>query len=241
MTRFQIVGIFNDTIYTTTEFNGDGYFSGYGHEVCERFLKAKTFEDYKRIVEEVNESFGYEEKLIYDNVKASEFDFLKNKADYYNIWFSDYLYIKNFTDKDFEVVDDEGTKITIQPDGYVTLYFGTFCNEEYENINSVEKCKIKAFEVLTAKAESLDWNIDEGDDDDEYIELSRCTPLGEDFSFAIEKRDWKNDLKNYVNDFDVDDHVRVWVNYTQHSIRDLLEDAEWIESELIKLKEEVFK
>ena len=41
MTRFQIVGIFNDKVLTAGEFNGDGYFEGRGKEVCEGFAKIR--------------------------------------------------------------------------------------------------------------------------------------------------------------------------------------------------------
>ena len=57
MTRFRIVGIFNDHICTSTEFNGDGYFEGHGHEICECFENSTS---YKNILKDINESFEYE-------------------------------------------------------------------------------------------------------------------------------------------------------------------------------------
>lgn len=234
MTRFQIVGIFDDTIYTTTEFNGDGYFSGYGHEVCKELKEAKTFEDYKRIVESINEHFKYEEKLIYDNVKVEELDFFKNKSDYYNIWFSDYLYIKNFTQEDKTVIDEKGAEIILKPNGYVTLYFGELDVETYENIKSVEKCDINEFTIIINKAKDLYWDVQV---DENEITFQRYTPLGEDFSFSVDKEVWDQQLKRYCEEFDVDEHVRLWVNDSMFSIRDLLEDAEWIEQALEELKD----
>ena len=136
MTRFRIIGIFEDKICTSTEFNGDGYFSGHGEEVCKGFEKAKTYEDYVHIIERTNIQFDYEGKLIFDDVKEEELDFyeLKENGAYYDVWFSDYLYIKNFTNEDKTIKDENGLEIIIKPNGWTTLYFGEFYEATKEDL-----------------------------------------------------------------------------------------------------------
>lgn len=61
MTRFQIVGIFEDKILTAGEFNGDGYFDGMGKEVCREFAKITTEKEYRKLVKDTNDNgYGYE-------------------------------------------------------------------------------------------------------------------------------------------------------------------------------------
>ena len=132
MTRFRIVGIFNDHICTSTEFNGDGYFEGHGHEICECF---KNNTSYKNILKDINESFEYEEGENVYTVDDSDLDFyaLKDEHRYYDVWFSDYVYIKNFSKEDYTIRDENGRNIVIHPGGLVTLNFGELLLTNYPN------------------------------------------------------------------------------------------------------------
>ena len=131
MTRFQIVGVYDDKeVNSSGEFNGDGYFEGHGHEVCEMFKENTRLSDITRTI---NEDFGYDfERGLYGR-EFSELDFYEvaNNDDYYNIWFSDYLYIKNYGSEDIDIRDENGRNITIHPGGWVTLNFGELLEGEY--------------------------------------------------------------------------------------------------------------
>lgn len=250
MTRFQIVGIFEDKILTAGEFNGDGYFDGMGKEVCREFAKITTEKEYRKLAKDTNANgYGYEGQIVHTleptvQVSANEpeidiFDFSKQKenSEYYHIWFSDYLYIKNFTDEDKEIIDEEGVLITIHSQGWVTLYFGNLYIEEDDSIaeNCQNNVKIDYTFHIKQVCEKYDWDVEvEGDG----LYISQYTPAGEDFGFYVDLKNSVQDIKNYAEDFDVDEHVKMWIlesNSGAPGIRALLEDAEWIDDKLQEL------
>ena len=86
------------------------------------------------------------------------------------------------------------------------------------------------------------------------LEFTQFSPAGEDFCFYIEFnindiQDFLYELKEYVNDFDVDEHAEQWISIrgtrgVPNSIRALIEDAESIKEmlqELLFEAEEVIK
>lgn len=245
MTRFRIIAIFNDAIYTSIEFNGDGYFTGWGHEVCEKLDKCKTYEQYAELVKWVNdEGFEYPDQLIWDDCSVNDFDFYKlnQNHEYFNVWFSDYLYIKNFTDSNFLITDENGTEIIVHPDGYVTINFGEYYVPTIEDVKvgfpfkNIDVNWIGRFRKILAR---LEWNITEEGDSEVYI--SRYTPAGEDYGFSVDKFHIAKGIKQEAENFDVDEHTTMWIGGcgAPTSIRTLLEDAEWIENELWDLAEAV--
>ena len=249
MTRFQIVGIFNDKILTAGEFNGDGYFeNGHGEELCAQFPKVKTEEDYRKIVKDMNDQyFEYKEDLIFE-VNNSEdcdvFDFHKqHKLNlYYKYWFSDYLYIINLSDDDKEIVDETGIHIIVKPSGWVTINFGELYEQDDPNakIQCRSNCEIDKFSWFEEVCENQGWNVNVYETE---IELSKYTPAGEDFSFTIETDDDpQKQVEEYANDFDVDEHVKMWIGgLGAPSIRALLEDAEWLDEDLQRLAKALIK
>lgn len=77
---------------------------------------------------------------------------------------------------------------------------------------------------------------------DNYVEYQFWTPAGEDFSFTVSKANEEQALRNYAENFDVSEHVELWVdkrgtNGVPVSIRELVEDAEWIRDRLLELAE----
>ena len=248
MTRFQIVGIFEDKILTAGEFNGDGYFEGMGKEVCREFAKITTEEEYRKLAKDINDSgYNYPENIVYDITDCRDdngkpiniFDFyaLDKNSLYYDIWFSDYLYIKNFTNEDKEIIDENGVVITVHPQGWVTINFGQLYVKEDDSIT--EDCQynveINVDEHIKRICEDNDWVVSEEGDNMLYI--SRYTPAGEDFGFDVDARDAANEIRRYADNFDVNEHVKMWINGpgAPSSIRCLLEDAEWIDEQLQKL------
>lgn len=94
--------------------------------------------------------------------------------------------------------------------------------------------------------ENLDWSVWEGD---EAIELRKYSPAGEDFSFIIDgTADLVEEVKKYAADFDVDEHVTLWLNAKREgisgvpSVIELVDDASAIDQMIrelaIKLQQE---
>lgn len=91
--------------------------------------------------------------------------------------------------------------------------------------------------------EKLGWTVDrykqKGYDGKtvEYVELAQCSPAGEDFRFEVEGRNFAENVKEYYEDYDIDDHVELWIpcrgkGGCPSSIARLVEDAKAIESML---------
>lgn len=250
MTRFQIVGIFEDKILTAGEFNGDGYFDGMGKEVCREFARITTEKEYWKLAKDTNDNgYEYEGEIVHTleptvQVSANEpeidiFDFFKQKeyGVYYDVWFSDYLYIKNFTNEDKEITDNGGVLITIHPQGWVTLHFGYLYIKEDNTIKEDCQNNVKINYTLHIKqvCEKYGWNVGvQGDD----LYISQYTPAGEDFGFYVDLKNSVQDIRNYAENFDVDEHVKMWIleiDSGAPGIRALLEDAEWIDNKLQEL------
>lgn len=249
MTRFQIVAIFNDKILSAGEFNGDGYFEGgFGEDVCKAFATMRTEEQYREFAYKMNrDHFGYEEDIIYEkeyeedgpSIDIFNFKEIQERRKYYDIWFSDYLYIINLSDEDRNVVSEEGKKITIHHLGWVTINFGTLYEQDdpTTDIKCMQNVTIDAISWIKEKIEDAGWKVD---DNDAIWEIGKCTPAGEDFWFTVNTENILDEIKEYAEDFDVDEHVIMWVEARNScrgvpSVRELLEDAEWIDNELQKL------
>lgn len=90
----------------------------------------------------------------------------------------------------------------------------------------------------------VDW-LDEPTVLEEGIECEGYTPAGENFGFYLSgetEKELANSLRQYADYFDVDEHVELWVdkrgkNGVPNSIRELVEDAAWIKTELDKIAE----
>lgn len=54
--------------------------------------------------------------------------------------------------------------------------------------------------------ENLDWYIHEYKTD---VELEKYSPAGEDFFFCVDKKDFINNVIEYAEDFDADEHAEM--------------------------------
>lgn len=112
---------------------------------------------------------------------------------------------------------------------------------EYKNIG-------KGLGRMLEKAEELDWRFTVYDEpnqgDRAYVEMEKYSPAGEDFIMTIDfnKEDqaetFLEDLRDYAEKFDIDDHVEMWLpsrgkGGCPATARELVEDAEAI-AEMIK-------
>ena len=86
------------------------------------------------------------------------------------------------------------------------------------------------------------------------IELGKHSPAGEDFNISLvlsgnldedeEIDEVIRELNSYYNDFDVDEHAEIWIEWrgkrgVPSSIRELVENAEAIDNMVKKLVDDV--
>ena len=121
----------------------------------------------------------------------------------------------------------------------------------------MEEIRNKELEQLLENADGLNWSYTiyqepEGTyngwhcDERNYVELEKYSLAGEDFSMIIDF-DMENpidsfleNLKEYSDDFDIDEHVEMWIpergkGGCPDSIRELVEDAEGIKEMIFEL------
>lgn len=104
------------------------------------------------------------------------------------------------------------------------------------------------FVSIEAACDALGWDFDVDDNGD--VAFSKYSPAGEDFSFIIDHGDITNiddiiyEAKKHAADFDVDDHIEMWIEARQNGVqgipgtaRELVEDAEAIQEMLDALVE----
>ena len=242
MTRGQIIAITDDTIFTTTEFNGGMYYEegGYGEEVIEGLKKASTIEKYKAFARSFNqEHFQYKEQIVYDLSKRSNFNYDTlldfTEGNYFDKWFSDYLYFKNYGSKPVELITKTHI-ITIQPNGITMLNFGEVCEETGDYSVDITLNPAKG---IIETIEEQGWWVSIHD---EEIEIGQPSPLGEDFFFIIDNDDIVANIRRYAADFDPDEHARdLIVNGCDRRVKDLAEDAEVIAEMLDNLVDAIAK
>ena len=126
MTRGRMVITDGTEAYTSTEFNGDMYTDGNG-EVASLYLSGvSNFKEFERAVNVFNDThYDYPERPLVHKVdidKITKF----NKFNYFDNWFSDYLYIKNIGDDTIESTDDTGKTYEFEPGEINVIYFGEF-------------------------------------------------------------------------------------------------------------------
>lgn len=80
------------------------------------------------------------------------------------------------------------------------------------------------------------------------VELETYSPEGENviisFIFDGTEEDFIRQFTNYANDFDAEEHAELWIecrgkNGVPESIKDLLEDAEWIKDTLTEVSKKL--
>lgn len=89
---------------------------------------------------------------------------------------------------------------------------------------------------LLAYIESLGWNVYR--DGDGYVELSQYSSAGEDFLFTVSESNLIEDVKDYAESFDSEEHAAMWYDAKQRGIRcvpslhELVENADAIQEML---------
>jgi hypothetical protein len=140
MTRGNLILITNSYVFKSCQFNGDMYPDGHGRLALELLERVKTVpEFYKSVIlfNELNHKYTDEymhiDVLVKEQVKGS-FDMSK---DYFENWFSDWLYIKNIG-KDVTIGlrgENEGdfTPYVLSNNSTLALNFGRLPDEKVRN------------------------------------------------------------------------------------------------------------
>lgn len=98
---------------------------------------------------------------------------------------------------------------------------------EYKEISS-------GLKMLLSKSEEMGWNWDayiEQDNRRTYVEIGQASPAGEDFSMIIDFKEkdqaksFKENLQMYYEDFDVDEHIEMWIEARHNGITQTTEST----------------
>lgn len=135
MTRGNFVLITNTANWMSIQFNGDMYPSCNGKFVYHMLESVETYDDLAAAILKFDkERFGYSyeygkgltPKQISDDINFSE--------DYYAVYNSDYLYIKNASDKECTIIAKNGAKQTIKPGEIQVWDFGCLVQPDAEDL-----------------------------------------------------------------------------------------------------------
>lgn len=233
MTRFQIAVIKDGVIYTSTEFNGDGYWEWHGKNVYAALQNITTVEEWKEYVTKFNsETFVYPGKLHYE-IEDEYDDYLDMNEDYHDKWFSDYIYIKNINEKEVEFITENGNTI-LEPNDVGVFHFGeryipgTY--EPYECIKPLFQLNERLLDEIRSHGFSIYF------DEDKTITFGRYSPAGQDFSFTIDNGSLEEiaaNIYNHYEGYDVSYEASIWLddwghgkNGAPYDMRDVYDDME---------------
>lgn len=151
--------------------------------------------------------------------------------------------IKWDTDGDVELLQKLPKEIEIPEDvtdeeeisDYISEFTG-FCHGGFELKRELDQ---KYIDILEAN----DWGILSYTDDGR-VELEKFSPAGEDFLMCVEVEDFSEAVREYANDFDVDERAAMWIEIrgeygVPSTIREIVEDAESIQKMLNELADEL--
>lgn len=130
MTRGTIYLYTDKKVYNTTEFNGDMYRGGHYENVVKLLHNVKTTGEFHDLAENINNNYGYDDQLIFaKRIPLSEMDGKTIKLDfsrenYYKLWFSDYVFIKNLSGRKMIIHHDDNEAYEVNHgDVFVSYYY----------------------------------------------------------------------------------------------------------------------
>ena len=178
MTRGKLVLITNALLISSCEFNGDMYMdkSGYGQEAIAILLKTNTVDEFKAACQKFNaDHYGYEEDYAesysewHGEVLIEDaLDFTRN---YFDNWFSDYLYIKNASDRIWHIKGNNG-EVGLEPGEVVAVCFGDLIGyaKDCPTPGSMDCPQCGPTPELEEDEECVEENTDDEYDDEENDE-----------------------------------------------------------------------
>jgi len=153
MTRGTLILITNEQVYNSIELNGDMYPEGLGDKTFNLLSDVTDLKTFKDVVLLINNNYSHEGRLIhkkvwfvetlthfgaggdmYDEMEGmfesdNSIDFNNN---YYSFgrFFSDWIFIKNISDKDINFKDREEEEYILSAGQTIRLNFGTLYKEK---------------------------------------------------------------------------------------------------------------
>ena len=158
MTRGNFVLITNTANWMSIQFNGDMYPSGNGKIVYHMLESVKNYNDLTTAILKFHkERFAYSYEYGEDMTPKSISDNIDFSKDYYAVYNSDYLYIKNASDKDCTIIAKNEMEKTIKPGEIQVWNFGCLVQPDAEDLelNDDEKKFVYGERQTEAKVDSL--------------------------------------------------------------------------------------
>lgn len=158
MTRGNFVLITNTANWMSIQFNGDMYPSCNGKIVYHMLESVKNYNDLTAAILKFDkERFGYSYEYGEDMTPKSISDNIDFSKDYYAVYNSDYLYIKNASDKDCTIIAKNEMEKTIKPGEIQVWNFGCLVQPDAEDLelNDDEKKFVYGERQTEAKVDSL--------------------------------------------------------------------------------------
>ena len=135
MTRGNFILITNTANWMSIQFNGDMYPSCNGKFVYHMLESVETYDDLTAAILKFDkERFGYADMHDIDLAPKSISDDINFSEDYFAIYNSDYLYIKNASDKECTIIAKNGMKQTIKPGEIQVWDFGCLVQPDAEDL-----------------------------------------------------------------------------------------------------------
>lgn len=135
MTRGNFILITNTANWMSIQFNGDMYPSCNGKFVYHMLESVETYDDLTAAILKFDkERFGYADMHDIDLAPKSISDDINFSEDYYAVYNSDYLYIKNASDKECTIIAKNGAKQTIKPGEIQVWDFGCLVQPDAEDL-----------------------------------------------------------------------------------------------------------
>lgn len=135
MTRGNFLLITNTANWMSIQFNGDMYPSCNGKIVYHMLESVETYDDLTAAILKFDkERFGYSYEYGEDMTPKQISDDIDFSKDYFAIYNSDYLYIKNASDKECTIIAKNGMTQTIEPGEIQVWDFGCLVQPDAEDL-----------------------------------------------------------------------------------------------------------
>ena len=201
MTRGNFILITNTANWMSIQFNGDMYPSCNGKFVYHMLESVETYDDLTAAILKFDkERFGYADMHDIDLAPKSISDDINFSEDYFAIYNSDYLYIKNASDKECTIIAKNGMKQTIKPGEIQVWDFGCLVQPDAEDLelNDDEKKFVygsetedtsfnDSLQTIFEECDSLLENLPKGLTDDEKEILQPVVVLWSALKKYLEK------------------------------------------------------
>lgn len=130
-----------NVVYSSIEFNGDMYFDGcgYGSEMMEAIKYCDDWEGFAERIREFNENHHkYQDELwVYESNYLDCVEYEEDsitvdlKKNYFDNFFSDYIFIKNADAKNILFLTRDKLKVVLRPGEVTAFNFGRLVNGDH--------------------------------------------------------------------------------------------------------------